>query len=224
MIGGQKRIRQAHRWIGVILVLPLVVWGITGLLFHVKPGWVGAYEMLPYSRQASRLPEGILNPRQLAPDRKVARASYQNTTIGTIAHLTTDDETLLFDATTGAQLSPLSEENARKLAGATASMSSYFGERYGRITETRIAEPYVEVHFEGGAVIKVHRHRPELMQSGPDTDRINWLYRMHYLQWTGIASIDNVLGLVGIVLIWSLAFLGVWLALPRRRAVSSAGP
>jgi hypothetical protein len=47
-----------------------------------------------------------------------------------------------------------------------------------------------------------------LSQRGRDTDRIDWFYKVHYLQWTGIAAIDDVLGLTGLSLIVVLSVLG----------------
>ena len=47
------------------------------------------------------------------------------------------------------------------------------------------------------------------------TDRIDLLYRIHYLQWTGIKKLDNVLGMLGIALVIVLTTLGAWLAFKR---------
>ena len=41
---------RLHRWAAIILVAPLIVWSITGLLFHLKPGWKRAYDMLSIER------------------------------------------------------------------------------------------------------------------------------------------------------------------------------
>jgi hypothetical protein len=52
-----------------------------------------------------------------------------------------------------------------------------------------------------------------LQQKGRDTDRIDRLYRIHYLQWTGVKSIDRVVGFVGDCLALVLTSLGGWLVL-----------
>lgn len=39
-------IRRLHRLVGLVLLLPLFGWAITGFVFFVKPGYVGAYELL----------------------------------------------------------------------------------------------------------------------------------------------------------------------------------
>jgi hypothetical protein len=38
--------RTLHRVIGLILLLPFFGWALTGLVFFVKPGYEGAYELL----------------------------------------------------------------------------------------------------------------------------------------------------------------------------------
>jgi hypothetical protein len=54
-----------------------------------------------------------------------------------------------------------------------------------------------------------------LQQRGMDTNRIDRLYKIHYLQWTGIKSLDRVLGFIGIFLIMTLSVLGAWIAFRR---------
>jgi hypothetical protein len=59
-------------------------------------------------------------------------------------------------------------------------------------------------------------------QRGPDTDRIDALYRIHYLQWTGVPAIDKVLGLAGIILVLALSALGVRLLFGSKRIAASS--
>ena len=39
-------VRLIHRIIGIVLLLPLLGWAITGAFFFIKPGYDGAYEVL----------------------------------------------------------------------------------------------------------------------------------------------------------------------------------
>jgi hypothetical protein len=41
---------------------------------------------------------------------------------------------------------------------------------------------------------------------------IDLLYRIHYLQWTGVRTVDKVVGLAGILLVITLAVLGMRIA------------
>ena len=47
---------RVHRWLAVVLVVPLVIWSITGVLFHLKPGWSRAYDMLSAERPLDAMP------------------------------------------------------------------------------------------------------------------------------------------------------------------------
>ena len=60
-----------------------------------------------------------------------------------------------------------------------------------------------------GIRIDLDWNRLTLSQRGADTDRIDALYKIHYLQWTGMKSVDQVLGALGILLVVALSVLGV---------------
>ena len=40
-------IRKLHRIAGIVMLLPLIGWAVTGAVFFLKPGYAGAYETLP---------------------------------------------------------------------------------------------------------------------------------------------------------------------------------
>jgi len=66
-----------------------------------------------------------------------------------------------------------------------------------------------------GVEVTLDWNRMSLQQKGSDTDRIDLLYRIHYLQWTGMKGVDRVVGLVGIFLVLVLSSLGAWMAFKR---------
>jgi len=74
----------------------------------------------------------------------------------------------------------------------------------------------VKLELAEGPVVEVGRNDARLTQRGPDTDRIDWLYRLHYVQWTGSKPVDKVLALVGLLLIWLVLIPGVVLFVRRR--------
>jgi len=83
--------------------------------------------------------------------------------------------------------------------------------RYGRIVRlaggVAATDTGVEVTFDW--------NRLSLQQRGRDTDRIDLLYKIHYLQWTGQKAADKVLGLAGLTLLIALTLLGARLAFRR---------
>ena len=81
-------------------------------------------------------------------------------------------------------------------------------QRYGNIT----AISNNTITTDTNVQVVLDWKRLTLQQRGRDTDRIDLLYRIHYLQWTGITVIDRILGPLGLALVFVLSVLGVWLA------------
>lgn len=77
-------------------------------------------------------------------------------------------------------------------------------QRYGNVSkvsgDTAVTDTGVEVKVDWDSL--------GLRQRGRDTDRIDLLYKVHYLQWTGVAVIDRVVGMAGIFLVLALTALG----------------
>ena len=208
-------LRRIHRVLGVLLVLPLFLWTATGLLFLVKPGWRGAYELLdPFHEE--RLDLASLVPLSLVVGEPgasgtVSRLELVSTALGPLYRLSgPGGATRLVDARTGSVLSPLGSDAGAKVA-ADAAGRAQASARYGAITAAREEGDAIRVSFAGGAEIRVGRDDLSLSQSGADTSWIDALYRIHYLQWTGIAAVDGTLELAAIAGTWALAALGLCL-------------
>lgn len=198
---------RLHRWAAIALVAPLVVWSITGLLFHLKPGWKRAYDMVSIEQ-----PLGTTNVTAVSVLPPFKRLELFGTALGPMYRL---DRKTLIDATTGQPRSPLSIEDARTLAqDAVARSSQHAG--YGAFVDAAAEESTVHVRF-ANAVVDVDRASGSLYQHGADTERIDWLYRIHYLKWTGVPSVDRVLAVVGLALIWFAMAAGTVLFVRRWR-------
>jgi hypothetical protein len=83
--------------------------------------------------------------------------------------------------------------------------------RYGRISGIEGST----ITTDTGVRIELDWTRLALAQRGKDTDRIDLLYKIHYLQWTGVKGLDNVLGALGIILVLVLSALGARLFFSR---------
>jgi hypothetical protein len=101
-----------------------------------------------------------------------------------------------------------SEEDLRKLLKDAFTVNP---QRYGDISTIN----GTTVTTNTGVEVTLDWNRMSLQQKGRDTDRIDRLYRIHYLQWTGVKSIDRVVGFVEIVLVLVLTSLGGWLVFKR---------
>jgi hypothetical protein len=178
------------------MLLPFAGWAVTGAIFFIKPGYAGAYE--PLSVKTYRL------DTSLAVDGNALwrEARFVKTVLG---------EHLLVRTTTGwRHLDPRSLDERLvpaepELRALIADACSANPARYGRI----VSMAGNVATTDTGVRVTLDWSRLSLSQRGPDTDRIDAFYRVHYLQWTGIASVDKVLGAVGLALILVLSGLGV---------------
>ena len=85
-------------------------------------------------------------------------------------------------------------------------------QRYGAIVDTAGGV----IRTNTGAEIRLDWQQMRLQQSGRDTGLIDALYRIHYLQWTGVPAIDKALGVTGLALLMGLTALGATLAFGRK--------
>jgi hypothetical protein len=213
-------LRRIHRALGAVLVVPLVVWTATGLLFLVKPGWSGAYEPLSAFRD-ERLDLASLVPLSSLSACIAGASSVEvgSTALGPVYRIHRPElGARLVDAVSGEVLPPL-DANAGALVAADAASRARAAERYGTILEARKDGDAIVVRFAGGAEVRVGRSDLALAQRGRDTALIDLLYRVHYLEWTGSPAVDRVLELAAIAGTWALAGIGIWL-LRRPRAES----
>jgi uncharacterized iron-regulated membrane protein len=196
------RLRKAHRIIGIALLIPFFAWALTGLVFFIKPGYAGAYEMLAPKTYAL----ADQTPVKASADWQELR--YIRTVLG--KHLlvrTTAGWTNLDPVTLQPRTAP-TEDEVRTLLKDAFSLNP---QRYGEIVSVNGYTATTNT----GVDVTLDWNRMSLQQKGKDTDRIDLLYRIHYLQWTGQKSVDRVVGLVGIALVLILTTLGALLALKR---------
>jgi hypothetical protein len=79
--------------------------------------------------------------------------------------------------------------------------------RYGVVTSVDANS----IETDTAVRIELDWNRLSLTQRGKDTDRLDVLYKIHYLQWTGLKNVDKVLGAIGIMLVLGLSLLGALL-------------
>ena len=190
--------RKLHRIIGLVMLLPLLGWAVTGLVFFLKPGYEGAYELLP--PKTYPLNESLT----IKPDPTWLECRYFRTILGN--HLlvrTAPGWQHLDPLTLAVRKNPTTDEIKLLLTDAFAINPS----RYGQITEiaNNAVTTSTQVH------VSLDWKRLSLQQRGRDTDRIDGLYKLHYLQWTGVKTLDQVIGFVGLALLVMLSGLGLLL-------------
>ena len=225
------RMPRWHRFVGPLLVLPLVTWMVTGVLFHLKHRYDEAYEPLqvppPHGRPVSFAEARISAAQILArvTAEPGARPSLIAHPRGVPAWVLTlkDGETLLVDAQSGQPMPEATVDEALGWARAAVSQSAH-AHRYGEITgheEVNAPSPSgsraLSVHFSGGKTVTVDRFTGEVTQTGALNDFIDWTYRIHYLQWTPWKTVNMALVILAVPLVLFLALSGLWMARRPRR-------
>jgi hypothetical protein len=187
--------RSLHRTVGLVMLLPFLGWGITGAIFFLKPGYAGAYEAL----QIKTYPFEATT--QLQTDPAWLEVRLLKTILGGHLLVRTKEGWQHLDPQTLKPKPAPNEEETRSLLNDAFSINP---QRYGQI----LAVEGNTIKTDTGVQAKLNWERMTLNQRGKDTDRIDFFYKIHYLQWTGIESVDKVLGGVGVALIFALSLLG----------------
>jgi len=195
-------IRKLHRIAGIVMLLPLIGWAVTGAFFFLKPGYSGAYETLPVKSYPFE------TEIKVTPDPAWLEVRLVKTILGEHLLARTSRGWLHYDPRNLQQRNEPSTEDVRALVNDAMSTNPA---RYGTIVSIDGSNLITDT----GIRIDLDWNRLALSQRGVDTDRIDALYRIHYLQWTGMKSVDQVLGALGILLVASLSVLGAMLFFRR---------
>jgi hypothetical protein len=196
-----------------VLLLPFITWSLTAFFFLVRPRYEQAYETLAVMQYPLRAPPAFM----FAADWQEVR--YFETTLGkhllvkqhgTWQHL--DPETLRPQPIPDKErLGLLLNDVFRTNPARYGAIASIDGNQITTTTGVNIGLDWNTLSFH---------------QEGRDTRWINKIYDIHYLEWTGIRSVDKVLGLSGLCLLlymtWSVGRLALGRSAPRRQP--QAGP
>lgn len=194
-------IRTLHRVVGLVMMLPLVGWAVTGAVFFVKPGYAGAYEQLAVRMYP--LDDNLAFHGQAWREARLVK-----TILGTHLLVRTDAGWRNLDPAT-LKIVPMPPQEKLRLLFEDAFTAN--PDRYGHVA----TQVDATTHTTTGVEVALDWNRLALQQRGRDTDRIEMLYRVHYLQWTGVKPLDRLLGVLGLVLLVALAYLGARLAFSR---------
>jgi len=199
------KIRILHRVTGLVMLLPLLGWAATGLVFFLKPGYEGAYEMLSVRTYP------LTRRYEITPGTDWTEARIVRTRLGDHLLVKASSGRLHLDPETMRPRPEPSEGDVRELLkDAFSANPARYGDPVTVSKGVIMTSTGVEVGLDWMML--------SLRQKGPDTERIDTLYRIHYLQWTGVKWFDRALGLAGLVLLVALCVLGLRLAFRRGTA------
>ena len=182
------------------MLLPFIAWSASAVFFLVRPGYDEAYERPTVQQYPAQ------HAYTIPVNENWLETRYFNTVLGEHLivrqldgwrHLHADSlqEWVL---PSPAQVSLLLEE-------AIAANSRRYGELISVEGNQATTDTGVELSLDWTTL--------SISQSGRDSRWIDRIYSIHYLQWTGIELIDNILGLAGLFLLMTITYTGTRLAI-----------
>lgn len=216
--------RRTHKWLGLIVIVQAVVWTCTGLyMTSVRADVIAGGGLVETPAVAPLALEGLKEPSTFlagAPGASVKLDSQ----LGAPVYLVTDDAgQTLFDALSGARLSPLPEPAARARAQAL-----FAGP--GRLLDAELepvfrgAEgPVWRVAFEGAwrPTLYISAQTGQLVAKRHDLARAyDLFFSLHVMDYGLRARVNNAVIRVFTWLAVALAATGGWMlvySFPRRR-------
>lgn len=184
------------------MLLPFIAWAATGMFFFFKPGYKDAYQALnikhyPLGKSAEISPKTF---RDLKLDQSQT-LKQARTVLGHHLLVKSENKWRHYLLPNTSPIETPSPEQVKLLIRDAISENV---ERYGEIelidglkvtTSTKVE---VTLNWSGLT----------LRQYGLDTDLINTIYDIHYLRWTGHKTVDQYLGVIGLILVVVLAIVG----------------
>lgn len=200
--------RKFHKYLGLILLIPFLGWAVTGVFFFIKPGYQAAYERLSV-RSYPIVESMMINPRENWQETRSIK-----TILGLHLLVKIDNQWQHWDPVTNSTVEVASESDVKRLV--TDAISSNLA-RYGKVVTVEKTDTNdFKITTEKAINIKFNWQQLSFRQSGPDTEFIDMIYKVHYLQWTGIEIIDRFLGVIGLAAVVILGLLGLKMSLRKR--------
>lgn len=195
--------RRIHRFLGWCLILPFFIWATTGLVFFIKPGYQAAFSYLTVKTYP------ISTSVQLSPQPDWQEMKLLQTVLG--LHLLvkqSDGWQQLNPQDFRVRPQPTDDEVYLLLQDAISVDPQRYGQQLQKTEQGFITDTAVQIQLDW--------HSLSLSQQGKDTELINNLYKAHYLQWTGHKTLDQIVGVIGLVLLILTTVVGVRLLVRRR--------
>ncbi len=195
--------RRMHRFLGWCLILPFFVWALTGLVFFIKPGYQAAFSYLTVHTYP------ISKAIQITPKPEWQEIKLLQTVLGLHLmvkqsdgwqQLNSEDFTL--------RSAPAVDDIQLLIKDAIRVDPQRYGQELQKTEQGFVTDTGVTIQLDWASL--------SLSQQGKDTELINNLYKAHYLQWTGQKTLDQILGIAGLVVLMLTTVLGILLLIRRR--------
>ena len=200
-------LKKYHKFLGLLMILPFIAWAITGVFFFIKPGYSSAYESLPVKTYP--LVDAECTQQTIPKHQTWLEVRYVRSILGQHLLVKNEEGWHQVDPLTKEVIKKPTKEQIDTLLNDAIRINP---KRYGQIKTI----DGLQVTTTTDVNISVNWSEMRLYQKGEDTAFINTMYKIHYLQWTGIKSVDKVLGIIGLVLVVILAMLGTVMTFRRK--------
>ena len=184
------------------MVLPFFAWAITGTFFFIKPGYDKAYEQLAIKSYP-------LSAKMINSDEEFEEIRWLKSILGTHLIVKQDGKWQQRHPVSLSVLLQPSEDQVIALIEDAIKGKP----RYGEIDTV----DGNKIETTTGVTISLNWPKLSLYQRGRDTDFIDRMYKIHYLQWTGNKTLDKYLGLIGLLIVVTLALFGSWMVFKSRK-------
>lgn len=181
----------------------MIGWTVTGLIFFLKPGYQSAYEQLAIKTYP--LQRAFTIPAK----NHWREARLIKSVLGYHLIVKTDTGTKHLDPLT---LAPLPKPERQQLVQLLTDAFSINPSRYGKI-ESITGDNIVT---STGVNVTLYWDTMRLSQQGNDTKLINYIYQIHYLQWTPFKGFNQVIGIIGLALLLLLTIFGLKIYIQSR--------
>lgn len=194
-------LNKVHAYLGLVLVLPLFVWAVTGFIFLLKPGYSDAYEQLSLAQSAYSA------PIKVAPQSNWQQLHFIESVLGGHLLVTTNaGELLQLNPET---LRPWPYPTSQQLAQLVSAATMHNRARYGEILEIEQQQHLFHIMTTTEVQLTLDWLKMTLQQSGGDTRFLDRLYRMHYLQWSPVPKLNQALLLLALIGLFATCFVGL---------------
>ena len=178
------------------MLVPLLAWATTGVVFLTKPGYDEAYEKLSIKTYQ-------LDPGQYVSTRKDwQEVRLVQSILGVHLLARTDGGFRQYDPKTHL---PSRAPTERQIAQLITDAIQMNPDRYGAIERIEGFKATTTTGIE----IQLDWDQMKLSQRGTDRKIIETLYKIHYLQWTKWDNVNLILGIIGLCSLVSLTILGL---------------
>lgn len=216
-------LHSLHRYLGLLLLVPLLTWTVTGVVFILQPGYRNAFEVLSVTTYPLQAPVRVRSQPEWQ-ELRVLR-----TVLG--KHLLVRNLEGQWQQLHPVSLQPRPVPQTEQLQQLLDDALRHNPNRYGTVialeqiesvhstatvsTETQTEELITSTAREvraltsNGVTLILDWPSLTLRQAGADTEFINRLYSLHYLQWTPNAVLNRGLAILALIGLLVLSIVGI---------------